>query len=545
MTLQLPVDSVLLLVAVWIALAVNQPFLRAALQGRSWRDGSAWGLGLALVVAVAAIHVLLLAPLATRWTLKPLVAVSLTVAAGVSFYERQYGIHLDPAMLRNVLHTDWHEARELLGPALWLHLLVYAGLPLLLLWRTRIVVWPWWPALRMRLALLVGAAAVLVACVLVAFQPLSSLMRNHRELRYLVAPANVLWSLAVVARADAQAAQAPRRPIGLDARPGPGFAARQRPLLVVLVVGETVRSANWGLAGYARQTTPELAALAQTTALVDFARVQACGTDTETSLPCMFAPVGRRDYDEARIRGSESLLQLLARAGVGVTWRDNQSGCKGVCEGLPEQRVQDLAPPILCSEGRCLDEALLQGLPRTLPMVRGTQLLVLHMLGNHGPAYFRRYPPAFARFQPTCNDDELHRCTTEQIVNAYDNAVLYTDHLLAQLIGLLQAQAQTLDSALIYVSDHGESLGEHNLFLHGLPYALAPDVQKQVPMVMWFSPRLVTAEHLDLACLRTRARAPAAHDHLFHTLLGLLDVQTALYDPAWDLGAPCRRPDAR
>jgi lipid A ethanolaminephosphotransferase len=188
-----------------------------------------------------------------------------------------------------------------------------------------------------------------------------------------------------------------------------------------------------------------------------------------------------------------------------------------------------------------MDEGLLHGLDDMLRQARGTQLLVLHQLGNHGPSYFRRYPAAFARFKPECRSDDLRSCTREQIVNAYDNALLYTDHVLAQLIRSLQARADTLDSALLYVSDHGESLGENNLFLHGLPYAIAPDLQKQVPMVMWLSPGYAASRPVDLGCLQARAARPAAHDHLFHTVLGLLDVSTALYQPDWDLGLPCRQ----
>jgi lipid A ethanolaminephosphotransferase len=112
--------------------------------------------------------------------------------------------------------------------------------------------------------------------------------------------------------------------------------------------------------------------------------------------------------------------------------------------------------------------------------------------------------------------------------------------VLARLIERLQAVAGRVDTALLYVSDHGESLGEHNLYLHGLPYAIAPDVQKQVPMVMWLSAGLPRAAGLDTACLQRRAAEPASHDHLFHTVLGLLGVHTALYDPAWDLASGCQ-----
>ena len=184
----------------------------------------------------------------------------------------------------------------------------------------------------------------------------------------------------------------------------------------------------------------------------------------------------------------------------------------------------------------------LQALAATKPAA--TQLLVLHMLGNHGPSYFRRYPPAFRRFLPPCEFDDLQKCSREQIVNAYDNALLYTDHVLASLVAKLKAASGTLDSAMLYVSDHGESLGENNLYLHGLPYAIAPDLQKRVPMALWFSGGTPRALGLDVGCLQRRAKAPAAHDHLFHTLLALVDVKTALYDPAWDLAQGCRTPPA-
>ncbi|MEN9627856.1 MAG: hypothetical protein RJA10_1083 [Pseudomonadota bacterium] len=532
----LSVDSLLLLLCTWFALVPNRSFLQAALTGREWGDASAWGLGAALGVGVLALHLLLLAPLASRRTIKPLAALLIVVCAFASFYMQHYGVYLDPSMLRNVLRTDLHEAGELLSPSLLLHLLLHGVLPLLVLWRVQLVQRPWKSALAVRVALVAAALGVLVAALLSVFQPLSSLMRNHKELRYLVTPGNVAWSLAVVAGADAKARNVPRQPIGLDAKAGPSWATRSKPQLLVLVVGETARAANWQLSGYARATTPQLATLP----VVNFKHAVSCGTNTETSVPCLFAPVGRRNYDEAAIRGSESLLHLLARAGVGVTWRDNQSGCKGVCEGLPTQTVQDINPEQWCKDGRCLDEGLLHGLDDMLRQARGTQVLVLHQLGNHGPSYFRRYPPAFARFQPDCRSDDLRTCSREAIVNAYDNALLYTDHVLAQLVRLLQARADTLDSAMLYVSDHGESLGENNLYLHGIPYAVAPDVQRQVPMVMWFSPGFAASRTLDLGCLKARAATPAAHDHVFHTLLGLLDVGTALYAPEWDLSRPCR-----
>ena len=534
-------ETLLLAVSLFWALLANRPFVAAALQGREAQSGQTWLFGAALLVMLVCLHYLIVAPFAWGRLTKPLLALLLLVVASATHFMQAFGVVLDPSMIRNVLSTDVAESRELMSWRLFMHLLLYAGLPLLLLWRVHLQPRPWFKALAWRLGSMLLALALLVGALLAVYQPMSALMRNQKELRYLITPGNVLWSLGAVVAANARGAAKPRQVIGEDATPGPRLAARQRPLLVVLVVGETARAANWGLNGYARQTTPQLAQRP----VISFAQVTSCGTNTEVSLPCMFAPVGRRDYDEDRVRGSQSLLHVLARAGVGVDWLDNQSGCKGVCEGLPVQEMVKLDPPGLCQNGRCLDEALLVGLPERLAQASakpGSQLLVLHMLGNHGPSYFRRYPPAYEQFKPACQQDDLARCSQPEIVNAYDNALLYTDHVLAQLLDRLKARSQQVDSVVLFVSDHGESLGEKGLYLHGLPYAIAPDVQKQVPMLMWFSPGLSGADLPDLACLRQRALAPAAHDHLFHTLLGLLDVQTRLYEPAWDLLQPCRKP---
>jgi lipid A ethanolaminephosphotransferase len=532
-------EQLILIASVFWALALNRPFFSAALRAQApdALSNAAFAAGLALMLV--ALQALLLGLVGSRQTIKPLLALLTLIGALAMHYMQVYGVVIDPSMVRNVLHTDAAETRELLSWSLALDLLLYAALPIVLLVFVRLEVRPWPRRLRARALLLVGAAGLFALALMWQFQPFASMSRNHKEVRYLVTPLNTLWSLGSVLAADARGAAEPRQAIGLDAAPGPSWAARSKPRVVVLVVGETARADNWGLSGYARQTTPQLAQLP----LINFNDVTACGTSTEVSLPCMFAPVGRRNYDEARIRGSESLLHVAARAGVAVHWRDNQSGCKGVCEGLSHDTVNTALAPGLCQGDRCLDEGLLRGLDerlRALHNGRGTQLLVLHMLGNHGPSYHRRYPPAFERFTPVCRHDDLGRCTREEIVNAYDNALLYTDHVLATLIGTLSAHADQVDTALYFVSDHGESLGEKNLFLHGVPYMIAPREQTQVPMVMWWSAGFGRSAGLNADCMRARAREPAAHDHLFHSLLALLDVKTSLYAPAFDVTHDCR-----
>ncbi len=546
--LEIPASTEQLVVAasLYWTLSANGPFFSAALSGYSVRDPASWGFTAVMFLLVFSIHAMGLSLIVQRWSAKPVIAVLTVATAFAGYYMREYGVYLDPTMVRNVLHTDLHEASELLNHRLPLHLALYAGLPLFVLWHVRLTRQPMLRAIGRRLLMLAALLALVAGGLYATFQPLASLMRNHKEVRYLITPANYLWSTAVVARGDARDRSSPREPVGEDAMPGPSWATRQKPMVLLMVVGETARAANWGLSGYARQTTPQLAQLQNgPQPLVNFMQVTACGTSTEVSLPCMFSAIGRRDYDESRIRRQESLLKVVARAGVHVQWRDNQSGCKGVCDGLPNDQVTEANAHGLCNdEGRCLDEGLVADLDQRLTSARGTSVWVMHMLGNHGPSYFRRYPRSFARFQPDCRNDDLRHCSVAEVTNAYDNALLYTDHVLASAIAKLRAHADTVDSALIYVSDHGESLGDNGLFLHGVPYGMAPDVQKQVPMVMWSSAGFEQGAGLPAGCLQAeltqRASQPASHDNLFHTVLGLLDVQTKVHDPAWDLAGRCR-----
>lgn len=522
--------------SMFFALACNTPFFKAALSGRVSGDPSTWMFGGAMLVMLTSLHLFLLLLVLHRSIARGLLSILIIATAFATYYMQRFGVFMDPSMLRNVLRTDVAEARELFSLGMVPHLFFFAALPLLLLWRVQIINRPLLRSLAVRGLALMATGILLVGSVLVVYQDFSALMRNQKEMRYLVTPANFLYSTARVLTADTRQATAKRLTVGADARQAASWNKRTRPTLLVLAVGETARAANWGLSGYARQTTPELAK----EDVLNFTDVTSCGTNTETSLPCMFSAVGRRDYDETLIRGSESLLHVLNRAGFQVLWRDNQSGCKGVCDGLPTQQIDPTHFPDLCVDGRCLDDALLSGLDTVARDAKGNLVVVLHMLGNHGPTYFKRYPDAFSRFSPTCDTGELRKCSREEIVNAYDNALLYTDSILAKTISFLKQQERAFDTAMIYVSDHGESLGESGLYLHGVPYAIAPDVQIKVPMVWWLSEGFKNSFGLDQNCLKQQTTRSWAHDELFHTVLGLLQVETQVYERALDISAVCR-----
>lgn len=537
---EMSTESLLLALSLYFTLFCNMPFWRALLAGRAIETG---GLAYALAVGIAltALNFVLLAPLLNRWTTKPLMALLILVAATTSYHAGQFGVYFDTGMMRNVLRTDLAEAREFLTVGLFVHVLGLSLPVLLVLHRVRLHRRPRTRALGIRAAAIGLALIVLAGALGGVFKDFSSQMRNHREIRHLVTPIAPIWSTARVLTKDARAADSARQPLGTDARLGATWASANKPVLFVIVVGETARAANWGLnrtSGFpsARDTTPELARRD----VLNFAEVTSCGTNTEVSLPCMFSARGRRDYDEDAIRNSESLLDTLRHAGLRVAWNDNQSGCKGVCAGVESIRPDPTTLPGLCPDGRCFDEALIEHSRELARDANGNLVLVLHQLGNHGPAYFRRHPDAFRRFTPTCDDEDLSKCDRDRIANSYDNALLYTDHVLARAIDLLKELEVSHDTALLYVSDHGESLGERGLYLHGLPYSIAPDEQTRVPMVMWFSSGFAARGGLDLNCLRARAAMPASHDNLFHTVLGLLDIETSARVDALDLGATCR-----
>ncbi|GAB4475178.1 MAG: phosphoethanolamine--lipid A transferase [Burkholderiaceae bacterium] len=526
------VEALALAGAALLVAGFNGPFWSALLADRTFAHWPDWRLAIGTFVMLVAAFFFLIALVATRHTVRGLLGALIAIASVAWYFERRYGVVLDPPMLRSVLATDPREAGELIGPGFFAALALGIGAAATP-WLVRLKTRPTRRAIAVRAGALAAALAVAAAALLAVFQDFGSLMRNRRELRYLITPANVVWSTARVLASDAKRGVAQRDPPEPAVR---AVAAQRKPTLLVFVVGETARAANFSLNGYPRPTNPELAQLD----VVNFGHARACGTSTEVSLPCMFSPFGRADYDEDRIRRHESLLHLLARAGLRVVWLDNQSGCKGVCDGLEVRDLSHARRDGVCDAERCLDEILLDGLREVVERGTGDTVVVMHQLGNHGPAYFRRYPPAFRRFEPACERKELADCTREQIVNAYDNAILYTDHLLARTIRYLDALRERYDVALLYASDHGESLGERGLYLHGMPYPVAPREQLEVPMLWWFAPDSARGLDVDLACLRHRAAQPASHDELFHSVLGLLAVSTPRYLPQRDVFGACR-----
>lgn len=530
-------------IALWLTIVGNLPLWQrvAALDGQPVQRVLLLLVMGGLVLGATAA---LLSLLAWPRVFRPLVTVLVLVSAFNTYFMWQYGVVIDPTMLANVAQTDAREVRDLLSPRLLGTVLLVAGPPLWWIWRRPLAWGRWLPQTGRNLLGAGVALLLLVGVVLAGYQGLASLMRNHKPLRYMINPLNSVYAATRLAADQLPKQARALQPVGEDAQLGARYAQQKRPPLLVVVVGETARAQNWGLNGYARANTPALAQW-QAKGLVNFPDVRSCGTNTQVSVPCIFSPLTREQGGDQTAE-HQNLLDVLQRAGLAVLWLDNQSGCKGVCDRVPNASTRDLTLPALCEGGECFDEAMLHGLDERIAALdpqrraRGV-VVVMHQMGSHGPAYFKRTPAARKAFMPECTSNTLSECPPEQLVNAYDNTIAYTDHFLGQTLQWLQTQADqgTYDTGLLYFSDHGESLGEKGLYLHGVPYAFAPDQQTRVPMVTWLSAGLQQRSGVQADCLRKQAATPLSHDHVFHSVLGLMDVKTAVRDPALDLYAPC------
>ena len=531
--------------ALWLGVFGNWPLWQRMLALPDLSNGSGRVFVLVFAGMVTAILGALLSLFAWPKLIKPALAVMLLSAAPLAHFMGSYGTVIDPTMVVNILQTDVRESRDLLSVGLLLSLALLALLPIAWLWKRKLHSHPWPGRLGRNLLAFAGGLVLAVGLALSCFADLASTMRNNKSLRYMISPVNLYYSLGSVMAAKRAAPKGPPEVIGADAK----LIARDpgaKPRLLLLVVGETARSANFSLNGYRAATNPELAKAD----VLSFRNVSSCGTSTAASLPCMFSHLGREAFIEQK-RSQETLLDVLQRAGLAVLWLDNQSGCKGICDRVPSamaaQPVAGAAPlPAgLCDGTECFDGALLHGLDERLGaldperVARGV-VLVMHQMGSHGPAYYKRSPADRKPFQPECKSNALQHCERQALVNAYDNSIAYADWLLARSIDWLKTKSDRFDTAMLYASDHGESLGENNLYLHGLPYSMAPKEQTHIPMILWMPEASSQALKLRSGCLKSRLDQPFSHDQLFHTVLGYSGVQSQVYRSDWDILAGCR-----
>lgn len=524
------------LIALWLVVTANVGFFER-LWSRVPHDGLQ-GFLFVLVNALLlfALLTLVLNLLTWRFVARPVQSFVLLAAALTAYFVDTFGIGIDRGQIQNLLETDVREARDLMSWHFAWRVGLFGVLPTLALWLSRTRVQPFWAMLKAKLLWVGGALVAIVALALTSYGSFAPFYREHRDLKNFITPVNSIGGLISHVRKHYQPSKRPVQPYGTDARLLPKPAG-SKPVLLVLVVGETARAQSFGLNGSQPDTTPELAQRQ----VINWPHTTSCGTATAVSLPCLFSGMPRRDYDPDVAKTRQGLLDIVQRAGYAVSWIDNNSGCKGACDRVENVPLLPQAKAQWCASNECQDGVLVDTLKEWLgrqPVQN--RLVVLHQIGSHGPAYYRRYPATHRRFVPTCDTNEIQNCSRQALLNTYHNTIAYTDHVLAQLIDQLAASPD-YQTALWYVSDHGESTGEKGLYLHGAPYVLAPSEQTHVPMITWLSPAFQAGHPQLAACLQRQTQQPVSHDHVFPTVLGLLGVQTQVKNNALDLTASCVR----
>lgn len=471
-----------------------------------------------------------------KYVFKSLLILFLLVASAVDYFMSTYGVVIDNTMLQNALETHTQEALELVNAGMLGHLSGWGLLPAIGVWKLPISYQPFFKQLKTNGKQILLCLTVMGVLGYLFYGDYTSIYRNDRQIRYLISPINAIDALVSNLKRKYRS-QHPLVLTGADASLAAVRNQSARKNLTILVIGETARAANFSLNGYPRPTNPLLSSQEN---LFNFSQAYSCGTATAASVPCMFSVFGRENYDASKASYTENLVDVLKHAGISVLWRNNNDSCKGVCERVAYEDLSKLNDPKLCNDTVCYDEVLLYQLQAYLDQLSNHAVIVLHQQGSHGPGYHLRHPAEFNRFTPECSKAMLNDCSQAELVNAYDNTIVYTDYFLAQTIKLLKANAKKFDTALFYVSDHGESLGENNVFLHGLPYFIAPEQQKHVPMLSWLSDNFISDNQIQPDCLHQHSATPYSHDNLFHSILGLMGVSSSVYDPKLDLFADCR-----
>ncbi|MCX7641134.1 MAG: phosphoethanolamine--lipid A transferase [Elusimicrobiales bacterium] len=443
------------------------------------------------------------------------------------YFMKKYGIFIDMSMIKNLFETDFQEAFEFINISLLTYVILFGLIPSFILYQLPLKDYNFVSSFIRKIKIILLSFIIFIIVFLNVSSQILPIFRERKELRYYIVPINYIYSSIKFINKKFKKKQEL-----IKLTDNVTIKIKREPILLVLIVGESVRASNWKLSGYQRNTTPKLL---KEKNLFNFLNVTSCGTDTETSLPCMFSFYGRKNYDESKIKNTSSILHLLKKAGVEVYWIDNQSGDKGVASGLKHIEVRKIKK--FCVYERCFDEVLVETVKDIIPNIKTDTIIVMHMLGNHGPAYFKRYPLEFEYFKPSCKNDDLSKCSKVEIINSYDNVVRYTDYIISQMISLLSKKVK-VNTALIYVSDHGESLGENNIYLHGIPYYIAPDVQKKIPLTIWISDMM--SRRYDLNCLNDLLKIKLSHDNIFHVLLGIFDVETPIYDKNMDFLSKCK-----
>jgi len=486
-------------------------------------------LSIGIVLFFATLLFLLL--VANRWIIKPLLILIFIISSMTNYFMNIYNVVIDDSMIRNTLQTDIHESLDLLSVKQAVYFIFLGLLPSLFVYKVEMEKRSFKEELFSRLKLIALSLVVIISLIVLFSKGYTSFIREHKPLRFTANPLYWIYSTGKYINKTYNNGPVVVQKIGEDAKVET-TKGNTRHKLVVMVVGEAARADHFWLNGYNRETNP---LLSKEKDIINFSNVSSCGTSTAVSVPCMFSFYDRDNFSYKRGIDTENVLDVLKHTkDIAILWRDNNSDSKGVALRINYEWYKYPNNNTICTDGECRDVGMLVGLDKFIEKNKDKDILiVLHQMGNHGPAYYKRYPKAFEKFKPVCKTNQLEECSQQEIINAYDNAILYTDYFLDQVIKFLKKYDDKYDTAMIYMSDHGESLGEDGVYLHGLPYFMAPDAQTHIGAVMWFGKGM--QQKINLKKLQQNSNQAFSQDNLFHILLGIFNVKTSLYKKNMDI----------
>ena len=475
-------------------------------------------------------------PFSIRFLMKPFFAFLFVTGSIASYTMMKYRVLFDGDMIQNIFETNQSEAFAYVNAPIIIWVLLTGLLPAALIFFVKIeYASTWYKGIAQRLLSMFFSLVIIGIIAALYYQDYASIGRNNQTLNREIVPANFMYSTSKYLYRRYMAEPIPFVTLGDDAT---RVTKKDKPTLMFLVVGETARGKNFSMNGYEKDTNPFTS---KSGGVISFNDVRSCGTATAVSVPCMFSNMGRKEFDDNRARNSEGLLDVLQKTGISIFWKENDGGCKGVCDRVPNIEIEPKDHPKFCDKNTCYDEVVLQDLDSEIAQMKGDKLVGFHLIGSHGPTYYKRYPDAHRQFTPDCPRSDIENCTDEELTNTYDNTIRYTDFVIAEMIAKLKTYEDKYNTALFYVSDHGESLGALGLYLHGTPYKFAPDDQTRVPMQVWMSPGFTKEKGVDMACLQQKAADTRySHDNIFSSVLGIWDVKTSVYEKGLDIFSQCR-----
>ena len=412
------------------------------------------------------------------------------------YFINTYSVILDESMIGNVLNTDYEESSSFFSIKLILYIILFGILPSIYIIKVKII------NVTVKKFLTITSLTLLFILGLV-FANSSNVLwidKNSKTLGGLAMP----WCYSVnISLFYVHKSQKNEKEILL---PNATIKDNQKSV-VVLVIGESARSQNFSLYGYNKNTNPLLSKIPN----VFHFNATSGATYTTAGVKCILE---HTNTDELY----ELLPNYLYRNNVEVIWRTTNWGEPPI--HVKNYQNREALMPNCKGEGCNYDEVLLSGLKEQIMASKKNKILiVLHTSTSHGPTYSKKYPPQFETFKPVCNSVELGSCSQTELINAYDNTIVYTDYILSKVIEDLK-QLKEFKSTMIFVSDHGESLGEKNLYMHGLPLSIAPKEQYEIPFIVWLS---------DSSSKQLKPNKILSQNHVFHSVLNFLSIQSPIY----------------